>query len=106
MLRIYCTDMHRARGALCGDCADLAAYADARLGKCPYGDDKPSCKQCPIHCYRPDRRVTIQEVMRYAGPKMLFRHPWLAITHLWLDKRSAGTQKPPPRRVTPTNSKA
>ena len=28
-------------------------------------------------------------VMRYAGPRMLWRHPVLAIRHLWLDQQGA-----------------
>ena len=28
-------------------------------------------------------RTRIKEVMRYAGPRMLFRHPVLALLHHW-----------------------
>lgn len=28
----------------------LYAYAINRLEKCRYGEQKPACKQCPIHC--------------------------------------------------------
>jgi hypothetical protein len=28
-------------------------------------------------------REKIRVVMRYAGPRMLFRHPWFAIQHLF-----------------------
>jgi hypothetical protein len=27
-------------------------------------------------------RERVREVMRYAGPRMLLHHPWLAICHL------------------------
>jgi hypothetical protein len=43
------------------------------------------------HCYRPEMRQRVREVMRFAGPKMLLRHPLLAVRHL-LDER----RKPPP----------
>ena len=31
----------------------LNAYADKRLDKCVFGEEKPACKQCPVHCYQP-----------------------------------------------------
>jgi hypothetical protein len=30
-------------------------------------------------------RARIKEVMRYAGPRMLYRHPILALWHQWDD---------------------
>jgi len=35
-----------------------------------------------VHCYAPEMREKIKEVMRYAGPRMLLSHPILAIAHL------------------------
>ncbi|HNR32353.1 MAG TPA: nitrous oxide-stimulated promoter family protein, partial [Candidatus Hydrogenedentes bacterium] len=35
----------------------------------------------PIHCYKPVMREQTRAVMRYAGPRMLFRHPWLTVMH-------------------------
>jgi hypothetical protein len=29
-------------------------------------------------------REPIKAVMRYAGPRMMYRHPWLAVRH-WFD---------------------
>ena len=69
-------------GALCESCETLAAYAQARLFRCVYQEAKPTCANCPIHCYRPDMREQVRAVMRYAGPRMLLRHPYLAIMHL------------------------
>ncbi len=88
MVRLYCAD-HRhdaPAGCLCDTCRTLLAYSHQRLDRCPYGDDKPSCKACPIHCYRPAEREAMREVMREAGPRMLWRHPWLAVVHLWKDR--------------------
>lgn len=83
MIALYCRDLHKTRkGALCGSCADLLSYARSRLDKCPYAEDKPTCAKCPVHCYKPERRKQIQQVMRYAGPRMLRAHPFLAIRHL------------------------
>lgn len=87
MVRIYCRDHHGGpRGGTCGDCAAFLAYAERRLVKCPYGAGKPTCSNCPIHCYKPEPRRFAHDMMRYAGPRMTLRHPWLALMHL-LDGR-------------------
>ncbi|MDD4242533.1 MAG: nitrous oxide-stimulated promoter family protein [Smithellaceae bacterium] len=83
MISLYCRERHRtARGELCPSCADLLAYAQSRLEKCPFAADKPTCSACPVHCYKPERRRQIQDVMRYAGPRMMRSHPLLALRHL------------------------
>ena len=88
MVEIYCRD-HHARSdrtaRMCTDCSAFLAYADRRLEKCPYGADKPTCARCPIHCYKPQPREQARAIMRYSGPRMVLRHPWLSLTHL-LDK--------------------
>ncbi|MFD1803707.1 nitrous oxide-stimulated promoter family protein [Mixta tenebrionis] len=65
----------------------LYQYAVKRLDRCAYGEDKPACKQCPIHCYQPAPREEMKQIMRWAGPRMLLYHPILAIRHLIDDKR-------------------
>jgi len=98
MVEIYCAGHHGGRrGRPCDACRELLDYSHDRLDRCPYGDEKPSCKSCPVHCYRPDPRERMREVMRYAGPRMLWRHPWLALAHLW-QERSRGTPGRPRRR--------
>ncbi|WP_238550307.1 nitrous oxide-stimulated promoter family protein [Dickeya dadantii] len=67
----------------------LRDYALNRLQKCYYGENKPACKQCPIHCYQPAKREAIKVVMRWAGPRMLLYHPILAIRHLLDDRKPA-----------------
>ena len=98
MLRIYCRGRHGGRVGLCEECAQLHAYAMCRLDRCPFGAEKPACADCPIHCYKADRREEIRAVMRYAGPRMLWRHPLLAIRHL-LDGRRPAPSSP---RKTPS----
>ena len=71
---------------LCEECAALLAYALRRLKACRYGADKPTCANCPTHCYKPAMREEVREVMRYSGPRMMKRHPVLAVAHL-LDGR-------------------
>ena len=89
MIALYCRDQHVYRGRLCAECAALAVYAQQRLEKCPFEDDKPTCAKCPIHCYKPACREQIQAVMRYAGPRMLLRRPILAIRHMFDERRAA-----------------
>lgn len=67
----------------------LNAYADKRLDKCVFGEEKPACKQCPVHCYQPAKREEMKRIMRWAGPRMLWRHPILTIRHLIDDRRPA-----------------
>lgn len=61
---------------------ELLSYAKQRLTRCKYGEQKPACKRCPIHCYRSDMRAKIREVMRWAGPRMIIYDPVAAIKHL------------------------
>jgi Nitrous oxide-stimulated promoter len=93
MLHIWCEahPLHvlARHGELCMGCGALFEYASYRLFKCPYGEAKPTCRKCRIHCYSRDRREQMHEVMRFAGPRMLLRHPFLAIQHLRDDKRTA-----------------
>ena len=92
MLGIYCRDLHGtpkdAGGGLCASCAQLQDYAHRRLDTCPFQEDKPVCNRCEVHCYSQGMREQVREVMRYAGPRMPLRHPWLAFLHL-LDKLRA-----------------
>ena len=86
MVGIYCRAHHGAGGTLCCDCDRFLDYAEVRLDKCPYGEDKPTCANCPIHCYKPEQRELARRIMRFAGPRMLFRHPILTIAH-YIDGR-------------------
>ncbi len=81
MLRLYCHDHHGGRADLCTDCRELHEYALDRLEKCPFRHGKTTCARCPIHCYQPDMRTRVKAVMRYAGPRMLYAHPIMALRH-------------------------
>jgi hypothetical protein len=92
MIEIYCRAHHGTRSALCAECEELYQYGLRRLDKCPFQDDKPTCAKCPIHCYNPAMRERVRQVMRFAGPRMLFHHPLLTLRH-YLDEllyRKAG----------------
>ncbi len=94
MVRIYCRRKHDHRRELCADCSDLLEYAFLRLEKCPFQEDKSTCANCKVHCYKPDRREQIRDVMRFAGPHMLYRHPYLAFMHLVIDSRRPAPDLP------------
>jgi hypothetical protein len=89
MVALYCRAHHGTAGvAPCGPCADLLAYARARLLACPLLPGKPACSDCRVHCYAPARREAVRATMRWAGPRMLLAHPALALAHLLARRRS------------------
>ena len=82
MMEIYCSAHHdNSDGLLCEECSEFLNYAATRLKKCPYGEDKPTCANCPIHCYKPERKAQARIIMRFSGPRMLLHHPLLVIAH-------------------------
>ncbi|MFA7116675.1 MAG: nitrous oxide-stimulated promoter family protein [Bacteroidales bacterium] len=60
---------------------ELKAYAIEKLEHCTFGENKPSCRKCPIHCYKTDMRTLIKKVMRYSGPRMIFYAPLEIFKH-------------------------
>ena len=82
MIALYCRKKHKSRHGLCAECAALDAYARQRSDKCPFMETKTFCSNCRVHCYKPDMRERIREVMRFAGPRMIFHHPVTAIRHV------------------------
>lgn len=60
----------------------VATIRFARLERCKFGENKPTCKKCPIHCYRPQMKGQMCKVMRWAGPRMILYHPVAAIKHI------------------------
>jgi hypothetical protein len=45
----------------------VAGLRTAALIKPVFGDNKPACKQCPVHCYQPAKREEMKQIMRWAG---------------------------------------
>jgi hypothetical protein len=86
MIRLYCRYHQHPEGNLCNECNELLDYALERVEKCIYGEDKPVCSECKVHCYKKDMRERVKIMMRFAGPRMLFHHPLLAFMHM-IDKR-------------------
>lgn len=82
MIRLYCRKKEK-NTTLCSDCEELLRYAHARLDRCPFGNAKSNCRQCTVHCYKPDMRERMKEVMRFSGPRMILYAPWKTIRHLF-----------------------
>ncbi len=86
MIKIYCKKKHGTK-ELCPECADLLRYATERSDRCPFMETKTFCSNCRVHCYKPVMREKIREVMRFSGPRMIFRHPIQAIRHIIESKK-------------------
>jgi len=76
-IEIYCRTKHRDAEKtnymdveLCSECWETLEYAVHRREVCPL-DPKPTCKNCEIHCYKPEQRQRIKEIMRYSGMYMI-----------------------------------
>jgi hypothetical protein len=114
--QIYCDGMHEgrsraplaSRGAelgvygtrppvLCEECSALLVYAEKRRAFCPQdkpGEPKPFCSYCPNHCYEPEKRELMRDVMRYAGPRsMLHGHALDGIRHLMEGRKHAAAAR-------------
>jgi hypothetical protein len=87
MITLYCHDHHATDSKLCSECRALLDYAGLRLEKCPFQENKTTCANCAVHCYNKAMREKVKEVMRYSGPRMTYRHPFLALLHLMDGRR-------------------
>ncbi|MFC2376348.1 MAG: nitrous oxide-stimulated promoter family protein [Lancefieldella sp.] len=97
MISLYChkkhvgfrKGVHRQMGAptLCAECAELDRYARQQIDRCPFMETKTFCSNCRVHCYTPEMREKIKEVMRFSGPRMLFHHPIMALRHVIESKK-------------------
>ncbi len=91
MIAIYCKAHHsidsRTETAYCGEklcpeCFEIDEYSIIRTQNCRNMETKTSCDECENHCYQPEMREKIRTVMRYAGPRMMGKHPIAAVRHL------------------------
>ncbi|MCR4790846.1 MAG: nitrous oxide-stimulated promoter family protein [Treponemataceae bacterium] len=95
MIQLYCHGFHKTRKAMkspefmCPDCKALSEYVNERIEKCPFTakGTKTFCSFCKVHCYKPEMREKIRNVMRYSGPRIIFYHPVKAFRHLALTLR-------------------
>lgn len=93
MIALYCRKKHGTGKGLCPECESLLEYACRRSDCCPFMETKTFCSNCKVHCYRPEMRQKIREVMRFAGPRMLFVHPVAAVRHMIESRREKKRQE-------------
>ncbi|MDD2533246.1 MAG: nitrous oxide-stimulated promoter family protein [Eubacteriales bacterium] len=85
LVAIYCRGQKHvapSNSLFCSDCSTLLNYAHQKLDSCPFGEQKIFCGNCRVHCYEPSQREAIRQVMRYAGPRLIFKNPVAALRHL------------------------
>ena len=66
---------------VCDDCQRLLAHAVVKRALCPL-DPKPSCRVCAVHCYSPEYRRKIREVMKFSGRHLILRGHLHLLLHL------------------------
>ena len=81
MIDLYCRKNHHQKD-ICEECRALKEYACQRVDKCPFMETKTFCSNCKVHCYKPEMREKIRTVMRFSGPRMIFHHPVMAVSHV------------------------
>ena len=83
----------RTAPVVCADCAELLKYAEKRRAFCPK-HPKPFCSYCDTHCYSPDMRERMRNVMRYAGPRsILHGHAIDGVKHLLEGRKAAAAAR-------------
>ena len=81
LIRIYCRSRHSAGPELCAGCSDLQRYVAERMAHCVLHHAKPTCVACAVRCFAPPQQAHIRAVLRYAGPRLFWRHPVRAFWH-------------------------
>ena len=97
MIELYCSEEHGGAHPLCADCGELHDYAMQRLDHCPFGEAKTTCVNCAVHCYKPEMRARVRVVMRAAGPRMIWKHPVLAVRHVLDGRKKAASKSSSPK---------
>ena len=68
-----------SKQTVCVACAELLAHGVKKRAACPL-DPKPTCKNCHVHCYTPEQRLKVREIMAYSGKRMILRG---RLDYLW-----------------------
>ena len=78
-IQVYCDTKHKdsektkvKKSNFCEECFETLNYSIRRRENCSL-DPKPTCKNCEIHCYIPDQRQKIKDIMRHSGMHMIKR---------------------------------
>lgn len=81
MIKMYCSKNHET-AELCSECSELTQFAFQKIDNCRFGLEKPKCNHCKVHCFGAKNRDAIRTIMRYAGPRMTYRHPIMVLKHI------------------------
>lgn len=81
MIEIYCKLNHQTDGKLCEECQEILDYSKQRIERCPFTGTKTFCASCKVHCYKPDMKDKIKEVMRFSGPRLILYYPREVFLH-------------------------
>ncbi|MDK9718624.1 MAG: nitrous oxide-stimulated promoter family protein [Trichlorobacter sp.] len=65
---------------LCPECAAFLEYAAKKRLHCPLEAEKPTCRRCRIHCYAPQQRTLVKQIMAWSGKRMILRG---RLDYLW-----------------------
>lgn len=83
--KIYCRGNHdaaaRSNDIMCPDCRQTIEHTLERASSCPYGHNH-NCEDCETHCQRGQSQQDIKRIMRYAAPRMAYRHPLMTLVYL------------------------
>jgi hypothetical protein len=93
MIHVYCKAKHKTKGELCEECSDFLSYAFLRLDKCQFQEEKPTCGKCLVHCYQLSMREKAKKIMRYSGPRLIWRAPILTLHHILDGRKKPQTLK-------------
>lgn len=82
MLKIYCKKKHQSK-ELCKECLEIQNYVYKRIEMCPFILNKPFCAYCKIQCYKKEMKEKVIKIMKFSGPKMMFRAPIQSFRHVF-----------------------
>lgn len=87
------TSTSATHSQLCPQCAEVVEYAMARTKRCP-NNHEGNCADCEIHCFNGSMRERVKQMMAYAAPRMLVRHPIMTVRYLRKKARAGKTNNP------------
>jgi Nitrous oxide-stimulated promoter len=91
---IYCGKYHSSeKGELCDSCSAELEYAIHKTKICPEKDQGKTCSDCKVHCFEAEHRERIKEIMRFAGPRLIWSHPLLSVRYIYLKLHSRRINK-------------
>ncbi|MDG6223116.1 MAG: nitrous oxide-stimulated promoter family protein [Candidatus Bathyarchaeota archaeon] len=94
MVHMYCKGKHDPqKNELCTKCTEFLSYAYKRLDNCPFQEEKSTCGKCLVHCYQPVMKEKAKKIMRYSGPRLIYKSPILALHHVFDGRKKPLTLK-------------